>query len=522
MTPHAESRWTRFREHWQGGAIMAGATVLRLVALGAKPPHFDEGVNGWFLDQMAETGAYHYDPANYHGPFHFYLLYIFYALMGRTTWALRLPVALVSVLCVWLVLRFEAFLPRPLCRLAALAMALSPAMVFYGRYAIHETELAFFLLLFVWGAAGLVQLGARRCLWAVCIGAAGMICTKETCVIHLACFGLAAACLGLLERFSPTEAAGLAKQTWSWRDATAAIGVSAAIIVFFYSGCFLDWPSLGGLFRTFAEWAKTGAEGHGHEKNWSYWLTLLVRYEWPALIGLAWSVRYALPGSPRLLRFLAIYGCGALAAYSIVRYKTPWCVISLLWPFFFLFGGAVRELSSRLAAWVARHPGAEASPESTSRAVWGSCFLALAISLGVTIRLNFRHFTDNREPYVYVQTFEDIHRLVDPLLNAAAEDPAAFHLKGHLMLSSYHPLPWMLGDFSDIGYWSGEETPPDADADFLAVDESRADAIERRLKGRYFTDTMTLRDSQEPARLYFAEEPFARWFSDREPDFTPE
>ena len=48
-----------------------------------KPPHFDEGVNGWFVDQMTQTGFYHYDPTNYHGPFHFYVLFLAQTLLGQ-------------------------------------------------------------------------------------------------------------------------------------------------------------------------------------------------------------------------------------------------------------------------------------------------------------------------------------------------------------------------------------------------------------------------------------------------------
>ena len=41
-----------------------------------KPPHFDEGINGWFVDQMMKNGFYRYDPTNYHGPLHFYVLFL--------------------------------------------------------------------------------------------------------------------------------------------------------------------------------------------------------------------------------------------------------------------------------------------------------------------------------------------------------------------------------------------------------------------------------------------------------------
>src|SRR5688500_11444002 len=72
-------------------AILLLAGFLRLAWLEIKPLHFDEGVNGWFADQMTSTGYYHYEPANFHGPLHFYILFLAQTLFGREVWVLRLP-----------------------------------------------------------------------------------------------------------------------------------------------------------------------------------------------------------------------------------------------------------------------------------------------------------------------------------------------------------------------------------------------------------------------------------------------
>src|SRR5437773_2732294 len=68
---------------------------------------------------------------NYHGPLHFYVLLLSQTLLGRNVWALRLPVVLVSVSCVWLALKFEPLIGRSASRIAALAMAVSPGFIFY-------------------------------------------------------------------------------------------------------------------------------------------------------------------------------------------------------------------------------------------------------------------------------------------------------------------------------------------------------------------------------------------------------
>ena len=140
---------------WIEIGILALAAALRVALLDIKPPHFDEGVNGWFADQMTRSGFFRYDPTNYHGPLHFYVLFLSQTLFGRNLWALRLPAVIASLLAVWSILRFREPFGATAARIAALAMALSPAYVFYGRYSIHESWLVFFSSLFLWGVLGL-------------------------------------------------------------------------------------------------------------------------------------------------------------------------------------------------------------------------------------------------------------------------------------------------------------------------------------------------------------------------------
>src|SRR6266853_324041 len=286
---------------WIFIAIIALALEFRLAALGIKPAHFDEGVNGWFADQMTRTGFYHYDPAFFHGPLHFYVLFVAQTLLGRHEWALRLPLALVSTACVGMVLAFRAYLGDAVCRIAAVCMAVSPAFVFYGRYAIHESWFVFFLLLTVWGLAGLCHFGTRRFLWAAGAGVSGMILTKETYIIHAVALASGYGVLRWWERYSPSAPFTPAQQQWSKTDLARVSAIGLGAIVLFYSGFFLDWSSLGGLAVSLFAWARTGVGGQtGHEKMPWYWLTLcsgidfdpearrfiLTRaYELPALCG---------------------------------------------------------------------------------------------------------------------------------------------------------------------------------------------------------------------------------------------
>jgi predicted membrane-bound mannosyltransferase len=609
---------------WTPWLIVGLAALLRFFLLGIKPPHFDEGINGWFVDQLAKNGFYRYDPTNYHGPLHFYILFLSQTLFGRNLWALRLPVVLVSTACVWLTLKFEPFVGRNVCRVAALAMAVSPGFVFYGRYSIHEVWLVLFSMLFILGLLGLWRFGTANYLWSAGMGVTGMILTKETYIIHAGCAAVAGLVCYVLNRLSPlTEAqGGIARSAfrkgpkpvlqqfqlglavhllssaclistafvpsrwqpyltltapvgfitafalpmqlvfgksrerqvlpvlsarwltlfffsmsaqiglflpWPWNaliwivalpgliaayfipndrvsvvkynaiDLGMVVATGALAIVFFYSGTFFHWSGVKDIYEAYAAWFATGHEGHGHEKPWYYWLKLIARYEWPTLAGLVLCLfchRLKSIG----LRYLAIYGVGTLIAYSLVHYKTPWCIISIIWPLLFIFGAVMLLIPLRY-----------------SRPIVAILLLA---SLGSSIWLNYFRCTTPTEPYVYVQTYNDIDKLTRPLLALAKRNPIFYQLTGHIIRNSSYPLPWILGDFPHVGYYENQGLPQTLDADFLLVQSDRVQEIEAKLHNSYFTTPLTIRPYQDPSKVYFDARKFKDFFPGLSPDFT--
>src|SRR4051795_4515177 len=218
---------------WMFWAILGLAGTLRFAFLGIKPPHFDEGINGWFVDQMVKAGFYRYDPTNYHGPLHFYILFICQTLLGRNVWAIRLPVVLASIFSIHLTLKFEPFVGRNVSRIAALAMAVSPGFVFYGRYSIHEVWLLLFSMLFILGLLGLWQRGTVNYLWCAGMGLAGMILTKETYIIHIGCAVIAAFVTWISHKITRVPDARPVRQTWTWLDLLVLTITAIAAIIFF-------------------------------------------------------------------------------------------------------------------------------------------------------------------------------------------------------------------------------------------------------------------------------------------------
>jgi hypothetical protein len=462
-------------------------------------------------------------------------------------------------------------------------MAVSPGFVFYGRYSIHEVWILFFTMLFIFGLFGLWKFGTAKFLWSAGMGLAGMILSKETYILHVGCAIIAAAVLPLsnivfrtardflemnksrrgiiwsllkviplaiVALAEPLEATEPSKQTWTYADLAVVIGTAIALIVAFYSGFFFHWNGVKDLFAAYAPWFKTGSEGHGHEKAWYYWISLISHYEVPALAGLLVCF-FALRFKTVTMRYLAVYGVGMLMAYSIVKYKTPWCIISFIWPFLFTFGAMETIAPLRFRGVVYRWTAlvlfgfmAYAIYYATMEKfdyVWPyAMILGLAAllvilasaeiaklvtgililwSLGHCIWLNYFRCTTDTEPYVYVQTYNDIRKFTDPLLALARRDPAAYHLSGLILRPSPYPLPWILGDFSAVGYYEHENTPGKLDADFLLVEEAQIGEVEAKLRDSYYTETLKIRAYQDSSKAYFRAKIFKPIFPNRIPEF---
>ena len=145
---------------------------------------------------------------------------------------------------------------------------------------------------------------------------------------------------------------------------------------------------------------------------------------------------------------------------------------------------------------------------------------ALCFSFSYAIWLNYFRCTTDTEPYVYVQTYNDIYKFTDPILRLAHSDPRAYQMVGHVIRPSPYPLPWMLGDFGRIGYYEKDNMPDKLDVDFLLVMQDKIKTVESKLHESYYTVPVTLRPYQDPSKAYFNARIFRSFFPGRGPDFT--
>lgn len=486
--------------------ILIVAAIIRLTLLDLRPPHHDEGVNGWFADQVKQNGFYRYDPTNYHGPLTFYILFFFQTLFGHNIWALRLPTVIISLITIYVISLFARFIGRKASLIAALAFALSPANIYFSRFVNIDATLVLFQIISAWGIIGLLSEGSKKYLWALGLGITGMVLTKETYIIHIASFIIAIVTLNFLEKFHSSSNKETLKttQTWTKNELQIVIITCLAIIILFYSGGFLNIKGIFGLYETYLTWFNTSKSGV-HAKSYFYWIEIMFKYEQIGLIGLIAIIRYIYPGK-RWLRYFAIYGLGMFFIYSLVPYKTPWLIVNILWPFYFTFGGIISELLN--STW--------------KKFVILASGILFAISGILGIDISFINYLNHKVPYVYVQTFNDIKKLTEPINNLVKEDPAQeYKLTGNILRTDEWPLPWTLSNLTMVGYFAPGNAPSSYDADFLFVESQRVNEVEENLQKEYFTDIFQLRDSQDPSKLYLSYEKFKNMFPGRIAEFKP-
>jgi uncharacterized protein (TIGR03663 family) len=471
--------------------LLGLAAALRLSVLELRAPHHDEGVNGWFVEKMRQRGGYyHYDPENYHGPLYFYVLSAAREHLGYGLWQLRLPGALIGVALCLLPLLLRRRLGWGPALAACGLLAASPTLVYYARYAIHETllvTLGFAVAAFVlrWSDSG-------RAGWLIGAAAAValMIATKETTILFLGVSGLWLGAEVAVESLRARRLTVLGRRvTWTWRVpaiAAAIVAVMATIHVLLFTGFFQEPGSIRALLwrsvKAYFVWTDTGTGHSGHEKDACYYLHLGVRYELAlyalAVIGLLAGWR------DRWVRGPAVVGFGMLAAYSLIAYKMPWLPASWL---------ALLALpAARGLVALGRVLADELSPR-----LGGGAALALAMipALLITARSSFVQPAHKDEQLAYVHTASDYNRWT-PLLAEGAARVGRQRLRVAVDHDATWPLPWTLLPYRRTRWSVG------GGEDLMIVAVSRAAAAEERMTGLYLRRRYQIRDSAEPAYVY--------------------
>ena len=472
---------------------LAMALGLRCPQLDRRPMHNDEAVNALKLQTLWERGTYQYDPNEFHGPTLHYLSVGLLKLTGPgevssiSETRLRMVTVLFGVGLILLLPLVADGLGRRATICAGFLTAISPAMVFYSRYFIHEMLLVFFTFLAL--AAGWRYTRSRKVGWALLAGAAlGLMeATKETFVLNVAAaigaglfvwYGNRRACVNdrkTVETVFGTRCLAntpLKQGINEKRDLracalhlAAALGVWLGTAALFFSSFFSNCGGLLDAVRAYLPWLHRAGGASPHIHPWYFYLERLGYYHvakgpvWSeglilclAIVGMVAAFRKKLPEGAHLgfVRFVAVYTLLLTLVYTALAYKTPWCLVGFWHGMILLAGvGAVVSLQ-----WVSR-PQVKVAIAFVLVAGAGR-LAAQAWQAGTTF------CADPRNPYVYSQTLPDFTNLVAKVESLAEVCPEHKGMLVKVMApgSDYWPLPWSLRDFTQVGWWTEVPSEP--------------------------------------------------------------
>ena len=559
-TPPAETGGELSRRTWRiaYAVVMFVAALVRIYQLELRPMHHDEGVNGFFLNNLIRTGVFRYDPTNYHGPTLYYFTLPLALAAERLemygTWTVRYLPLIFGLATIWLVLGLRRYVGSIGALAAGALLALSPGFVFFSRYFIHEMMFVFFTLGIVVAAlrfyeydpspislevppspsagtrsglgvaavslalvasslvatylpqyrfyAVILILTSAGALFALlrrydgerstylilaAVSAALLFATKETAFISVGVLLIAWAMawgytsfaarqgwFGTRVASSRKRARGrqAGKGDFAGGDRNDPRGLverlggrarilmllAAALCLFlfvnilFYSSFFTNSKGVWDAVEAYKVWKKTGESGfHGY--GWHKYLQWLVIDKTRTAAGEKWEFGeepalflLAVAGALFALRetrrrfplFAALWGFGLLAAYSLIKYKTPWLVLSMLVPFAVAGGYAIDWLSRRYS-------------RSLALGVLG---VALALAAYQTVQLNYVHYDDDRYIYVYAHTKREYLDMIGEIGRIAERAGTKYATQINVAAPEYWPMPWYLRDYKHVGYQS--------------------------------------------------------------------
>jgi len=432
---------------WIFAAILAAGVLLRLAALENRPLHGDEAAGASFSRDVARAGSFVYQFSNRHGPFQYFLGGAAMAAGGESPFWIRFPYALAGSLLPLALLPLRRRLTDPGWILSAGLLAFSPFFVYYSRYAIQEIDLAAATALFLGCGAALASGGGGLALAGFFVSGAWMVTVKETFVIVWGCIA-GALVLGAVAgggRFRSAVRTGARNAVRHSPAGAAGLLLGLLLVAGAYSDFFRDASGLGNLARNLLEMLAAGASSAGaavlHRHPPSFYLSLLLRYEWLTLALFLAGTWSALRSRRPFALFLALYALLSAGIYLALPYKTPWLLLTPLLPMAIL-GGHGGAALLEIPGWKQRSPA-----PILMAAVIG------LLPLPRTLILNFVRPADPiAEPIVYHQAGEEHVALAKEIQRILSIAPSEAPCRAVICLPYAWPLAWYLRDQPGVLY----------------------------------------------------------------------
>jgi uncharacterized protein (TIGR03663 family) len=453
------------------------SALIRLPDLALRPMHGDEAVNAVKFGDLLESGTYSYDPQEYHGPtlYYFTLFSTWIHSIGvyedLTEFSLRIIPVLFGLLTIVSLFFLRKALGLQILILSAFFMTISPAVVYYNRYYIHETLLVFFGMAII--VFGYLHIQKGKAVTAILTGVflGLMISTKETWIIFVA-----AMVLSLLLTFGGRTII----KALNLRSVLIMLLSAIFIFILFYSSFFKNPKGIWDALVSYNNYVHRAASNDIHIHPWFFYLKLLLFFKhdllhfWSeglmvvlAAVGIVLVIRKHTESSEDalFLKFIAYFTIVLITIFSLIPYKTPWNLLGFMPGLAILSAFAIMELHS---IW--------------SKNKTGYIFISLIIVgsmhlLWQCILLNYLYPASPVNPYVYAHPGVDVFTIKEKVEQVVLSHPEGndLHIQVIAPNNDYWPLPWYFRCYNRVGWWdhiSDEESP--ASVIILAADEEPA------------------------------------------------
>jgi len=445
-------------------AVTIVALALRLPRLRQRPMHGDEAVHAIKFGELLAEGVYTYNPDEYHGPTLNYLTLIPARLSAAekltqvSEVTLRIVPVIFGVLLVLLILPAGDGLGPGAAVYAAILTAISPAMVFYSRYYIQEMLLVCFTFSAI--VFGYRYTRNKNIIWALLTGMSlGLMhATKETCIIAFGSMFLALLLMLLMRRSKGAliNAAKAVKPS----HLIAGLAAGAIVSALFYSSFLTNPGGIPDSVRTYTTYFDRAGGNTLHIHSWYYYLKILIysRYAdgpiWTealivllAVVGFiaAMTKKGLSSANVNLLRFIGFYTLVLTVVYSVIPYKTPWCMLGFLHGMILLAGVGAVVLVKLMPNVLPRLIILLLLFEGSIHLTWQS-YLS-----------NYKLYADSRNPYVYAHPTNEVFTITEKIEEYASVHEDGYDIPVDVICreDDYWPLPWYLRSFKKIR-WSNE------------------------------------------------------------------
>lgn len=444
-------------------AIILTGSVLRLTNLPQKPMHNDEAVNAVKFGNLLEKGEYVYDKIEFHGPIIYYLTLIPAWLSNVQNFSqlnerhLRVVPAIAGIGLLLLLLWIGHITGWRAIFAGMLLGGLSPAMVFYSRYYIHETLLVFFTFGFIISLFGYFNYRKNRWLMLSAIFLGLMHTTKETFILSVVVLFVSFFLEQIFWRNSEISCFQVIKSL-KWHQYLIFFGIASFISILFFSSVFKNPQGVIDSITTYESYFTKAGQNEVHQHPWYYYLKILAwnkgpgRLVWTELPVLIFSVvgiffaffKRGLTAGEQFFRIIAIFSILMMVLYSIMPYKTPWNILSSYFGMILLAGfGITQALNTFQKGWI-----------HTTILIYVTVVSFYLIAQ--VIYTNYKYSAHPSNPYVYGHTSIDVFHMVARIKNVSDINPEGKDLYIHVICSEddYWPLPWYLREFNHVGWWN--------------------------------------------------------------------